>query len=118
VVAAPDELGTLCRDLVELREIAAEQGRSAELEALLADLLAGTDTGDRRVELMRQLGIPAGTPRDIGTRVPGLRDARPTAEVYECPTRSCSRAYVRAPGGAVPACAVHEAPMRPRRGRR
>ncbi|MCG5217994.1 hypothetical protein [Streptosporangium sp. KLBMP 9127] len=105
------QLGLLCAELTELRDLASRHGLSRALDSLLTAVRAGQQVRDRRIELLRRLGIPAGTTRQPGLRIPGLGDGRPATELYGCPEARCSRTWVRPPGDPVALCSVYGAPL-------
>jgi hypothetical protein len=106
-----DEVAKLCQELAELEVVAAQRGQARQLEALLADVRAGCEVGDRRTELLRRCGIPAGPRRDVGVRLRVPGDGRPSSERYQCPVDRCSRSWLRPPGDPIPLCQLFTVPL-------
>ncbi|AJF67431.1 hypothetical protein [Streptomyces vietnamensis] len=104
------ELTWFCTDLTDLRADARQEGWSAELERILAELRDGTRPAAAVLEAVRvRLGMPA-RPRAY-TPFPGQEAAPPPAGSYTCPGGRCSRVEDRRPGAPLPECAVYDEPF-------
>ncbi|MFD9409815.1 hypothetical protein ACFWBN_22760 [Streptomyces sp. NPDC059989] len=102
----------LCQQLDELRAKAAEPADLAEIEALTAAALAGTDLGERRQALARRLGLSRRR-RRVYTEVLGAGAGHSVPDVFVCPAGRCPRTWLNVPGkGDPPVCALDGVPMR------
>ena len=108
---ARSAVAELCGNLHDLRRAARQHGQSAALEAIVIAARHGDDVEPALREVLRQLDLPSTETRDVSTTLPGLATGRPLGDVYGCPVGRCPRAWVRAPGTAIPACALHEKPL-------
>jgi hypothetical protein len=104
-------VAVLCENLRDLRQVAGEYGHSAAVEGLVIAARVGDDIEVALREVFRRLGLPGTITRDLSAALPGLGTGRPLGEVYGCPAALCPRAWVRAPGTAVPVCSLHEKPL-------
>ena len=109
--ATGDELALLCEELRELRALASSNGLEEAFDSLTEDVRAGAEVGTRRIELLRQLGVPAGSGLRSIFKPAGLGEGRPTAELYGCPKTRCTRLWVRPPGDPIPTCPVYRKPL-------
>jgi len=95
-------LAQLCELLPDLRQAAASQGRSGEVEELITDSATGGNIAERLASLLRDLDGPE---LDERGGLPGLRPGKPTHERYACPyTPQCGRESERDPSGPIPEC--------------
>lgn len=110
----------LCQQLDELRDKAVEPADRAELDALTAAALAGTDVGERRAALARRLGVH-GRRRRVYTEALGIGAGAGAGagaghsipDVFVCPGGRCPRTWLNVPGkGDPPVCALDGVPMR------
>jgi len=108
---AGSAVAELCENLHDLRRAARQHGQSAALEAIVIAARDGDDVEPALREVLRQLGLPGTGTRDVSTALPGLGTGRPLGDVYGCPADRCPRAWVRAPGTAIPVCALYERPL-------
>jgi hypothetical protein len=128
VVETPELLGALCRELPELRAVAAESGDSAALEETLAAARRGEPVVARLAELGLLRLLEAPMPRQVpqGPTVPAspppggglvpLPGADHSGRVpigrYRCPTAACHRAELPRPGADLPVCALQGRSLR------
>lgn len=117
-MTSADVVAKFCLQLPRLRRLAMEEGRVADLDALVGQAIAGEDVADRLVELSRQIGGPEmhirGTGIDIGLGVAQggpFGPGRPVGGRYVCPHGRCNRAERREPGGPVPECQLDPVPL-------
>lgn len=106
------QVARLCEELPFLHQRAAQNGASADLEAIVRDVCQGEDVSDDFMELCRRLGIPLGPGTREPTFLPGLGSGRPTDDVLVCPQDLCARVCVREPGTSIPTCWITRAPLR------
>jgi hypothetical protein len=113
-MTAADVVAQFCLQLTRLRRLARDEGRIADLDALVADAVAGEDVADRLVELSRQIGGPELRTRGADSGVFGggpFGPGHPVAGRYVCPHGRCGRVERRTPGGPVPECRLAPVPL-------
>jgi hypothetical protein len=118
-------LASLCLELRELKQVAAVNGKAAELESVVAAARRGEPIEDG----LRELGLLSilasstsrGTLAEDGqasqypsmTSIPGgLAGGRVAHGAYRCPERICPRSATPGPGEDLPTCAIHGRSLR------
>ncbi|MEV1084031.1 hypothetical protein AB0I98_38450 [Streptomyces sp. NPDC050211] len=113
-MTSADVVAQFCLQLARLRRLALEEGRVADLDALVAAAISGEDVAARLVELSRQIGGPELRTRGVDAGVPmggPFGPGQPVGGRYVCPHGRCNRAERRAPGGPVPECRLAPVPL-------
>ncbi len=107
-----DDLALLCAELPVLKRLADQAGLADDFAEVVDAAARGGLSANAVTDLLRRLGIPHASARRDVPDLPGLVGGHTAGEIYECPTASCTRIWVRGPGLQIPICAIYNQTMR------